>query len=280
MKKCPKCGTPVKDEYLFCHLCAADLRIKTCIACHKELPEDALFCPWCGKNQQELSKAQVQAKPEAGKPAATAPVSKPSEPAKRSDGMIRCLSDLKDRSLRPIKEDGYKRHSADHDARMAALADAFFGKAEKVLVDKIGNTPEIRFEAISRLEKFWENFRGSIYTHRTLAGSGAYNAHKDCITYEYNYIPGGPCYDGGNYSDDPDIYETIGLYKITAEEYEEGKRTKKPELKGGCPFWRYAVDLPFEDQSELIACGGTLLCKDPMGIVGYYKMTNVYEWEK
>lgn len=49
MKQCPKCNATVEETYVFCHKCGADLRIPICAHCGKELPQDAVFCPWCGK---------------------------------------------------------------------------------------------------------------------------------------------------------------------------------------------------------------------------------------
>ena len=61
MKKCPQCGIQVETYFQFCNNCGADLRVPKCIGCQKELPEGAMFCPWCGTNQKEAApQAPVQ----------------------------------------------------------------------------------------------------------------------------------------------------------------------------------------------------------------------------
>lgn len=53
MKQCPKCKISVEETYLFCHKCGRDLRIPLCADCGGELPQDAIYCPWCGKQVAE-----------------------------------------------------------------------------------------------------------------------------------------------------------------------------------------------------------------------------------
>ena len=50
-KRCPKCHSTVDPAYSFCIRCGADLRTPRCTDCGEELPEDAAFCPYCGKKQ-------------------------------------------------------------------------------------------------------------------------------------------------------------------------------------------------------------------------------------
>lgn len=73
---CPRCRreTPAGSDSVFCAWCRMRLpvkqapavpipvklsgRIKACIrpCCSKTIPEEALFCPWCGKQQQARPK--------------------------------------------------------------------------------------------------------------------------------------------------------------------------------------------------------------------------------
>lgn len=73
---CPRCRreTPADTDSVFCAWCRMRLpvkqapavpipvklsgRIKACIrpCCSKAIPEEALFCPWCGKQQQARPK--------------------------------------------------------------------------------------------------------------------------------------------------------------------------------------------------------------------------------
>ncbi len=73
---CPRClrETPAGSDSVFCAWCRMRLpvkqapavpipvklsgRIKACIrpCCSKAIPEEALFCPWCGKQQQARPK--------------------------------------------------------------------------------------------------------------------------------------------------------------------------------------------------------------------------------
>ena len=73
---CPRCRreTPADTDSVFCAWCRMRLpvkqapavpipvklsgRIKACIrpCCSKAIPEEALFCPWCGKQQQSRPK--------------------------------------------------------------------------------------------------------------------------------------------------------------------------------------------------------------------------------
>ena len=48
MKTCKKCRAIVEDTFSFCCICGADLKVKGCDQCGKELPQTANFCPWCG----------------------------------------------------------------------------------------------------------------------------------------------------------------------------------------------------------------------------------------
>lgn len=214
--------------------------------------------------------------PEAPAPVKTTPVSAVDQAdpisvtKQNSDGMIRHLSDMKKRPASPYCKMSPKYHGKDHRNKLATLGDAFWGKSDRVLLDLPGNTGEIRFEAISRLEKYLESLRCTVGSDRSLAGRGECSSDGNCITYEYHYISGGPCYD--THSDDPDIYETIVLTRITREVYEQTKKIAKDVPIGDSPSWTYEEDLPFEDQSELFILHGTLFLKDPMGISGYYKM--------
>ena len=52
VRNCPQCGVQVADDYVYCHRCGTDLRILRCMTCQRELPKNAIFCPWCGKAQK------------------------------------------------------------------------------------------------------------------------------------------------------------------------------------------------------------------------------------
>ena len=76
MKQCPKCGSRVETYFQFCNNCGADLRVPECKGCGRELPEGAMFCPWCGTNQKEVSAAPQPPVQSAYRPAAAAPQAK------------------------------------------------------------------------------------------------------------------------------------------------------------------------------------------------------------
>ncbi len=52
---CPKCGTDVDRDFVFCPNCASQLR-KSCTKCKKLIDVKYKICPYCGTKQVKTSK--------------------------------------------------------------------------------------------------------------------------------------------------------------------------------------------------------------------------------
>lgn len=48
---CPQCGQPIRDDYLVCPHCTAELR-QPCVACGKPLTNTWVVCPFCGVSRR------------------------------------------------------------------------------------------------------------------------------------------------------------------------------------------------------------------------------------
>ena len=46
--KCPRCSSPIMDNYHFCPICSKQLKEKYCPGCKREIRPDFQFCPYCG----------------------------------------------------------------------------------------------------------------------------------------------------------------------------------------------------------------------------------------
>ncbi len=219
----------------------------------------------------------VEMKPEPMKPAPTKPADIKAEPVRKepkrsSDGMIRYLSDLREGPGSCYSKVYPKDHGSDSDRKRQALGDTFFADCDCVLIDKPGNTADLRLEAICRLESYWESMTTTAGSRRSLAEYGKCSSNN-YITFEYAYDPGGSCYDGGCHSYDPSSRSTLSLHRITEADYLNDQKTAKDIPLGHAPFFRYQTDLPFQEETEVVMWNTVMSLKNPMGIAGYYRIS-------
>ncbi|MBD3227661.1 MAG: hypothetical protein GF329_05690 [Candidatus Lokiarchaeota archaeon] len=45
---CPRCSTPVQNNFYFCPICSKQLKEKLCKGCGREIRPDYELCPYCG----------------------------------------------------------------------------------------------------------------------------------------------------------------------------------------------------------------------------------------
>jgi RNA polymerase subunit RPABC4/transcription elongation factor Spt4 len=46
-RPCPKCGTAVQEDFVFCPRCGAEI-LTACPSCHRAVQTDWVRCPYCG----------------------------------------------------------------------------------------------------------------------------------------------------------------------------------------------------------------------------------------
>lgn len=231
------------------------------------------------------AKLEANAQPKAVKPVA-APISKhtvPASPAVQTAPvvskapvrpnpqpkpapvreMVEKLSDLCDGSA-PAKE-----MSEESASKLRKLGAEFFGDVEQVMVNEPGNTPDIQFKAISRIARYFETVPLAEYSFAD--NTSCPEAGK--LEYYGSWKAGGTCYDGGCYSPEGDDNYYFVFRRISAKEYEEKKINRAELYKGSFSIWRYKVDLPEADSTEVFVDNYyRLYLKNPMGILGYFEI--------
>lgn len=231
------------------------------------------------------AKPEVNAQPKEVKPVA-APISKPAVPASPAvqtapiapkapvqpnpqpkpapvREMVEKLSDLCDGSS-PVKE-----MSEESASKLRKLGAEFFGDVEQIMVNEPGNTPDLQFKAISRFARYFETVPLADYS---------FADNTNCpetgkLEYYGSWRAGGTCYDGGCYSPEADDNYYFVLRRISAEEYDEKKANRAKLYIGSFSIWRYKVDLPEADSTEVFVDNRSrLYLKNPMGILGYFEI--------
>jgi RNA polymerase subunit RPABC4/transcription elongation factor Spt4 len=46
-RACPKCGTAIKEDFVFCPRCGTEI-LTACPSCHRAVQTDWVRCPYCG----------------------------------------------------------------------------------------------------------------------------------------------------------------------------------------------------------------------------------------
>lgn len=194
-------------------------------------------------------------------------------PKRSPDGMIRHLSDLWEAPKTSYSKATTYR-DPDADRKLQAIGDAFFANCNRVLIDKPGNTPALRLEAIRRLKSYWENMPITCYSF-----AGNVSIYNGAIEFKYDYESGSSdgCYDGGcgGYSSSTSYF--LALDRISEEAYLSAKKKAPDRPLDYNSKFRYRTDLPFQEETEVVMdfYNESMYLKNPMGIAGYFVMSDI-----